>query len=456
MCFGYWACMKIFLNWLPTMYWAGNCWIWSCWPKSKEMASTGSKTDIWVYAHWKSLSVPVCIGVLSAHQAKGHKAFSFEYHPDWLNSKAQRIIDPDIMWFSGPQYPVNKENFGIFLDSMPDRWGRTLLKRKAAHQARMAGLSPPTLYDVDFLLGVFDESRMGALRFKRDPSGPYLDNDSSYTVPPWNSIRNLQYAVDQLESGTDESDTHNWLNVLLAPGSSLGGARPKANILDEDGQPWIAKFPSKQDDLDKGAWEYLVYQLAIRSGVFMSPSKIQKVMGSYHTFFTKRFDRIHGERIHFASAMTMTGNTEEMVRDKTPSYLELAEFIQFSGTNVEKNLKQLWTRIAFNIAVSNTDDHLRNHGFLLSDDGWELSPAFDINPSNDKNGLALNIDLTDNALDFELAKSAGAYFQLSLHQMNEIIEQIRQTVQGWRMLADGIGIPKREQDRMAGAFNSSS
>jgi serine/threonine-protein kinase HipA len=232
----------------------------------------------------------------------------------------------------------------------------------------------------------------------------------------------------------------------------LGGARPKANILDDDGHPWIAKFPSQQDVLDKGAWEFLAYQLALQVDVAMAPSKMEKISGNHHTFFTKRFDRHKGERIHFASAMTMTGYNEDILRNHTPSYLELAEFIQFSGARIEENLRQLWTRIVFNIAISNTDDHLRNHGFLLSADGWMLSPAFDINPSVDKDGLALNIDADDNALDYDLAKSVGEHFQLSLQDMNDILQKITDVVKTWRSVAEKIRIPRSAQELMAGAF----
>ena len=396
---------------------------------------------------------PRCIGVLSAHQGKGKKAFSFEYDPAWLHSEAQIMIDPDISWYTGPQFPGNKSNFGVFLDSMPDRWGRTLLKRRAAHLAKKAGRPPATLHDLDFLLGVYDESRMGALRFKCDPDGPFLDNEAGWSVPPWSSARSLQHAAYKIEAAETLDELEEWLAVPVAPGSSLGGARPKANVSDESGHPWIAKFPSKNDDIDKGAWEYLAYRLATEAGIDMAPSKLEKLTAPHHTFFTKRFDRHLGERIHFASAMTMTGHDEVEVRDETPSYLELAEFIQFSCTDVKENLRKLWTRIAFNIAISNTDDHLRNHGFLLSPQGWRLAPAYDINPSVDKTGLALNIDTVDNSLDFELARSVGDYFQLTARETKEILEQIKHAAVRWSAIAQEIGIPRIEQELMAGAFN---
>jgi serine/threonine-protein kinase HipA len=403
---------------------------------------TVNKTDIWVYAHWLGMKSPKCVGILSAHQAKGRKSFGFEYDPDWIRSKEQQLLDPDIGWFSGPQFPNGKENFGVFLDSMPDRWGRTLMKRRAAQQAKEAGKPAPTLYDLDFLLGVQDESRMGALRFKLEQDGPFLGNDSTAPVPPMASIRELQHAASVIESDVEDDAIKKWLAILVAPGSSLGGARPKANVLDEHGEPWIAKFPSKNDDLDKGAWEFLLYKLALGAGVVMAESKMMKVSGNYHTFLTKRFDRNQGERIHFASAMTMTGNNEDSIREQPASYLDLAEFIRFSGTNIKADLQQLWRRIVFYIAVSNTDDHLRNHGFLLSPSGWKLSPAYDLNPSTDKDGLSLNIDMDNNLLDFQLAMDIGQYFQMSNQEMTEILEQVKKTVKTWRIVANNIGIAR--------------
>ncbi|MFK7984179.1 MAG: type II toxin-antitoxin system HipA family toxin [Saprospiraceae bacterium] len=411
-----------------------------------------NKTDIFVYAHWKGMAQPISIGTLSAHQAKGRKSFSFEYDKDWMNSQAQLLLDPDIGWYSGQQFPYGKENFGVFLDSMPDRWGRTLMKRKAVQNAKENNTSVSNLYDIDFLLGVYDESRMGALRFKLDKDGPFLDNDANTAVPPWSSIRELQYAANLVESDKDSATIKKWLTLLIAPGSSLGGARPKANVLDQYNHPWIAKFPSKNDTFDKGAWEFLAYRLALKAGIEMADSQLHKVSGKFNTFLTKRFDRAQGERIHFASAMTMTGNNENTIKDQHPSYLDLAEFIQFSGVQIEKNLHQLWRRIVFNIAISNTDDHLRNHGFLLHKNGWGLSPAYDINPSVDKDGLSLNIDTDDNALDFELARSVAAYFQLTPTTSQQIITEVKAVVSQWRTIALEIGISRAEQEMMAGAF----
>ena len=411
------------------------------------------KQDIFIYAHWKGLEEPQLMGILSALYAKGKKAFSFEYDKDWLKSKEQMLLDPDIQFYSGPQYPNKKENFGVFLDSMPDTWGRTLMKRRAAQQAIEKGEKAKTLYEIDYLLGVYDESRMGALRFKLDPEGQFLDDNELNPTPPWSSIRELQEAAKNFENDDDNDEVRKWLAVLMAPGSSLGGARPKANILDENKELLIAKFPSKNDTIDKAAWEYLAYQLATKAGIPMAPSKIEKISGKFNTFFTKRFDREDGARLHFASAMTMTGNNEDTIRDNPASYLDLAEFIQNYGAMVNDNLEQLWRRVVFNIAISNTDDHLRNHGFILTNQGWVLSPAYDLNPSIDKDGLALNIDMDNNALDYDLVKSVGEFFRLDNKQMDKIIQEVVEVVGTWKEVADKIGISKREQQIMSKAFN---
>jgi serine/threonine-protein kinase HipA len=406
-----------------------------------------NKTDILVFAHWKGMQEPKFMGVLSALRSKGKTSYSFEYDTKWLESGERFLLDPDIRWFSGRQYPA-KDNFGVFLDSMPDTWGRTLMKRRAALRSETYS----ALSDIDYLLGVYDEARMGGLRFKLTEDGNFLDDSTDFPTPPWSSVRELQHGVKVIETDNDEQQVKKWLQILMAPGSSLGGARPKANILDESGHPWIAKFPSKNDTIDKALWEYLAYRLAVDAGINMSESKVEKVSGRFHTFFTKRFDREEGERIHFASAMTMTGNTESIIRDEPASYLDIAEFIQFNSANVEEDLKQLWRRMVFNISISNTDDHLRNHGFILTGKGWRLSPAFDINPSTEKDGLALNIDTDSNELSFDLAFSVGEYFMLDRAQMKSILEEVLHSVSKWQQTAKYIGIPRSEQMLMKAAF----
>jgi len=411
------------------------------------------KTDIIAYAHWQGISDPIKMGVLTAQEARGHLAWSFAYDKEWLDTQSQLHLDPDLEWFTGPQYSKdNKPNFGMFLDSMPDTWGRTLMKKREALLKRKSEKAR-RLTEIDFLLGVYDPARMGGLRFKLDEKGPFLDNDEEKSIPPVTDVRELQVGADLVESDEDSEVVRKWLQILLAPGSSLGGARPKSSVLDENGELWIAKFPSRQDTINKGAWEYVAWQLAKSIGIRVPEARVEHITGKYHTFFSKRFDRHGDERIHFASAMTMTGHFETGIRDQTPSYLELAEFIQFNGASPDDDLQELWRRIVFNIAISNTDDHLRNHGFIITEEGWRLSPAYDMNPSIDKAGLALNIDLELNALDYDLAKSVGEYFNLSKKEMDTIIEEVQDAVSKWEDIAVNIGIPSVQRRLMESAFN---
>jgi serine/threonine-protein kinase HipA len=410
------------------------------------------KTDIFVYAHWLGMTSPALIGILSAHRGKGRKSFSFEYEPDWLKQDQRFILDPDIALFSGPQYPRVNGNFGVFTDSMPDTWGRTLMKKRALQKARFEGKPYKELYEIDYLLGVADQCRMGALRFKLFPDGPFLDDDRNTPVPLWSSVGELQHIARLVESDEDNAELNKWLLVLLAPGSSLGGARPKANIQDKEGQLWIAKFPSKNDYINKAKWEYLAYLLANQCGIRMSESKIERVSGNHDTFFTRRFDR-HGQaRICFTSAMTMTGNTEESIRDNPASYLDLALFIQNHSGKIQEDLTELWRRMVFNIAISNTDDHLRNHGFVIDNSAWRLSPAFDLNPSVDRDELSLTIDGYNLTAEFDLAMDVAPYFRLDQQEAGLILQQIKNVVTRWENLAEKIGIPRSERDYMRSAF----
>jgi len=411
------------------------------------------KTDIIVYAHWQGMPEPLRMGVLSAQEARGHMAWSFAYQNEWLDTQSRILLDPDLQWYSGPQYsPDNKPNFGIFLDSMPDSWGRTLMQKREA-LLKPEGEQRRRLTDVDYLLGVYDTARMGGLRFKLDKDGPFLDNNEEKSIPPITDVRELQVGADLVESDEDTVAVRKWLQILLVPGSSLGGARPKSSVLDENNELWIAKFPSRQDTIDKGAWEYVAWELARSAGINVPEARVEQVSGKYHTFFSKRFDRAGDQRIHFASAMTMTGHFETEIRDHTPSYLELAEFIQYNGANPNEDLHELWRRIIFNIAISNTDDHLRNHGFIITKAGWRLSPAYDMNPSIEKAGLALNIDLELNTPDFKLAWEVGEYFHLSQKEMDTVIEEVLSSVSNWRELAKNVGIPSAQIRLMEAAFH---
>lgn len=411
--------------------------------------------DIYVYMDWQESDSPIQMGVLHSEVLRGKEVFSFENNTDWLTYKQFRVLDPDLAQFSGKQYlPADKSNFGMFLDSSPDRWGRMLMRRREAINARLENRPSRTLTEADYLLGIYDGNRMGALRFKLSPNDEFMDNNKAMATPPWTSIRDLEYASLQLEKENlkDDAEYAKWLNMLIAPGSSLGGARPKANILDNNGALWIAKFPSGHDTKDMGAWEAVTAEMARKCGIEMAESRAQKFSNRQHTFLTKRFDRINGKRIHFASAMTLLGYTDGTNSAEGVSYLELAEWIGRNCNNVSQNLEQLWRRIVFNIAVSNCDDHLRNHGFLLTPKGWTLSPAYDINPDEHGMGLKLNISEDDNSLDFELALSVAAYFGLDNATSDEIINQTKKVVSNWQQLATQYGISRSEQEDNAGAF----
>ncbi|MCQ2303976.1 MAG: HipA domain-containing protein [Bacteroidales bacterium] len=329
-----------------------------------------------------------------------------------------------------------------------------LIKRRETLSARAENRSVRTLFESDFLLGVYDENRMGALRFKTDLNGSSLDDSKTLAAPPWTSIRDLEYASLQLENeNITETDARKWLNMLLAPGSSLGGARPKANVKDDNGNLWIAKFPSKNDEKDMGAWELLANRLAKQCNIQVPECQSKSFSSQRHTFLSKRFDRgQNGQRIHFASAMTMLGLQDGDDFSTGASYLMLAEFLLSNGANVDADLRELWRRIVFNIAISNCDDHLRNHGFLLTPKGWVLSPAFDLNPDEYGNGLKLNISENDNSLDFDLALEIASYFRMSNNDAKSVLEMMKGKVSRWRNLATMIGISKYEQEMCSAAF----
>lgn len=414
-----------------------------------------TKKEIVVYAHWQSLSTPALMGVLHATPAKGKEVFSFEYAEEWIKSGFSQMIDPDLQLFSGAYYPKeDKINFGVFLDSCPDRWGRILMQRREAIIAKKEKRKPKTLLESDYLLGVFDGHRMGALRFKESEQGLFFNDNKEMASPPWTSLRELEQAsLKYEEDDSDNPDYLKWINLLIAPGSSLGGARPKANVLDTANHLWIAKFPSLKDDKDVGAWEMVTNELAANAGVNTAMGMVKKFNSKHHTFLTKRFDRTKkNERIHFASAMTLLGHKDGDDAASGASYLEMVEFLTRNGANVKKDLEELWRRIVFNITVKNTDDHLRNHGFLLTPNGWTLSPAYDINPVEYGTGLSLNISETDNSLSLDLAMEVAEYFRLNEKQASKITKKIKQEVTNWRIIAKKIGLSKAEQDRMSNAF----
>lgn len=413
--------------------------------------------SIQVCAHWQGMAEPVVMGMLYAAPSRGKEIFSFEYDPAWLKSSYALVLDPKLVLFSGPQYARDgHDNFGLFLDSSPDRWGRVLMKQREAQQAKSDGRAIRTLMESDYLLGVYDGHRMGALRFRLSEDEPFLDNQADMAVPPWKKLRDLEYASLQLErdDAQGNKDYTSWLKMLIAPGGSLGGARPKASVLDEYSHPWIAKFPSRRDEINIGRWEYLVYQLAKSAGIETTQSAACHFSGEYDTFLSKRFDRTeNGERLHLASAMTLLGKQDGDAGVTGVSYLDLAEFLMRNGAQANKDLEQLWRRIVFYICVSNTDDHLRNHGFLLQDGGWVLSPAYDINPVSTGGGLALNISKDDNSQSLDLVRSVAPVFRVSQIQATIIINEVVKAVRRWKDLAKRLKLLAHEINQMENAFH---
>lgn len=423
------------------------------------MSKQGEKRRVYVYADWQGLKGPIFMGILQSILLRGKEVFSFEYDPKWLQSQHTHSIDPDLQLFKGAQYLNNpsKSNFGMFLDSSPDRWGRILMRRREAAMARQEKRPEQNLFETDYLLGVYDAQRMGGLRFKLDSEGSFLNNNKDMASPPWTSIRELEQISLRLEDDDVINDPEymRWLNMLVAPGSSLGGARPKASVLDKDNHLWIAKFPSKNDQSNIGGWEIVTYEMAISAGINMSQAQAKKFSNDNHTFLTKRFDRTaEGERLHFASAMTLLGHIDGEDFGEGVSYLELVDFIIANGANVNEDLEQLWRRIVFSICVSNTDDHLRNHGFILTNSGWVLSPAYDINPVETGTGLKLNITENDNSLDLELALKVYPFFRLKEKQAKEIIEEVKAAVRNWREIASKHQISNSEQELKSMAFRN--
>jgi serine/threonine-protein kinase HipA len=397
------------------------------------------------------------LGILHRELVRGREVCSFSGGSGWLSHRENSLLDPELGPYEGRQYPRDgKSVFGLFMDSAPDRWGRMLIQRRENFLALRDGRKSRPLFETDYLLGVFDGSRMGALRLKLDRGGDFLDNNSEWAIPPWASIRDLEQAVHILEQdqGSADPDYVRSLTLLVRPGSSLGGARPKATVMDTTGGLWIAKFPSAVDTVDMAAWEWLVNQLAAQCGITVSESRLERYSNRGHTFLSRRFDRVNrtGDRLHFASAMTLLGARDGADAATGTSYLDLAGIITRWGKDVHQNLEELWRRMVFNIAVSNCDDHLRNHGFLLNESGWVLSPAYDINPDENGAGLKLNITTNSNALDFDLALQVIAHLRLRRERAETILKSVRSAVSTWRSLAESCGIARGEHERMAGAF----
>ena len=409
---------------------------------------------IYVYID-NDVDVKIKVGCLFADYQRGAEKFSFEYDKAFLQSEfAEHFFDYDLQLYSGRQYlPLEKSLFGVFSDTAPDRWGRILMKRREKIAANEEGrLKPRPLNESDFLLGVYDEARMGALRFSLEEDGEYLSSEKDLSTPPFENLRTLEEASREFEKDENLLDGK-WLKQLLAPGSSLGGARPKATVKDVDGSLWIAKFPSKHDEYDSGAWEKTVHDLAKLCRLNVPESRLMKFSKFGSTFLVKRFDREGVKRIHFMSAMTALGKKDGANATDGTGYLDIAAFIGAYGAAPQEDLKELWRRIVFNMAVSNTDDHLRNHGFILTSKGWRLSALYDVNPIPDGASLSLNVSEEDNSLSVDLAVEVAEQFMIPQKEAVVLADEIVSTVRdNWRKIAEKNGLSKSSIEYMKSAF----
>lgn len=405
-----------------------------------------------VFLDAAELGVQQQVGTLYRHDVRTDLAASFEYVRTWLASRPVFMLDPRLELWNGEQHPPAKTPaFGIFMDSAPDRWGRVLMERREAAAAEREKRPMRKLQETDFLLGVHDLTRVGALRF-RQANGPFLDN-SFNAAPPVTSLAELAYISQRVEEPGIEKlpEYEKWLAMLIAPGSSLGGARPKANFTGEDGQLWIAKFPAGEDRYDVGGWEYLVHCLAERAGIWVPESQLMRLGSPYGTFCVERFDRKGDSRRMVASAMTLL---ECQDGDTGAGYLDLAEFISDSGAqdHIEGDLAQLFRRVVFNVLVGNRDDHLRNHGFIREPSGWRLSPAFDMNPSPVKAEHALTLDGQSALPSLEAVLRTAELYRLAPHGAATIVDEVRAAVAPWRNEAGALELPRPEIKRMESVF----
>lgn len=402
-----------------------------------------------------TFDTPMLMGKLYVNSIKGGESYSFEHNNAWLESTHYPVnIDPDFYGYGGREYPNGRSIFGIFADASPDRWGRILMTKKERKLADKENRKPRKLYDSDFLMGVYDETRMGGIRFKLEEDGEFLSNDKESAVPPWATLRALEEASRQFENDDNILDEKQ-LNQLLRPGSSLGGARPKATVADTKGELWIAKFPSKNDTNNIGAWEKVVHDLDRMCGLNVPESKLETFSKLGSTFLVKRFDRNGDKRIHFASAMTLLGKTDGASVEDGSGYLDLASIIMSNGANPQADLIELWKRIVFNMAVSNTDDHLRNHAFILKKNGWVLSPLYDVNPVPYGDELSLNVNEDDNRISIALAIETAHRFGIKEDAGIAMAKTITETVKNnWERLAQQYGISRGNIEDMRPAFSA--
>lgn len=388
------------------------------------------------------------VGRLWGRTRKNRQTATFEYDQAWLAHPERFALEPALTLGPGPFHtPSEKPLFGAIGDSAPDRWGRALMRRAERRRAERAGETPRSLWEIDYLLGVDDEARQGALRFAEREGGPFLAHAAT-TIPPLVELPRLLSAAEHV---ANDSDSDEDLRLLLAPGSSLGGARPKASVRDRDGRLAVAKFPRQGDEIDAVRWEALALTLAARAGIPVPTWRVEDVAGKA-VLLLRRFDRGDGVRLPFLSAMSMLGANDKEMR----SYLEFVDALRQHGAAPKDDMRALWRRIVFSVLISNTDDHLRNHGFLYtSPDGWRLAPAYDLNPvptDVKPRVLATAIDLDDGTASLDRAMDVAGYFELDAETARGIAAEVGQAVTTWRNEATRLGLSPSEIDRMASAF----
>lgn len=410
---------------------------------------------LYVFADFDWLKEPRLIGELSYESLRGSDSYGFCYSNEWLKDYGSLFFSDDLNNYPGQQYTTpDKDIFGCFSDALPDRWGRTLINRREQILAKEEKRPVRRLSSFDYLIGIEDFSRMGGFRFKESMDGEYINASETLRIPPLTDIRELIAASSEIEKSEEENQLPEmrWIAQLVQPGSSLGGARPKANVMDENKNLCIAKFPSRKDDYDAGLWEHFSHLLAKNAGINAAKTRVISTNDKYHTLLSQRFDRrADGKRIHFASAMTLLGLTDGDNANTGHGYLDMVDFILQNSTNVEDNLKELYRRVAFNICIGNTDDHFRNHGFLLTAKGWTLSPAYDMNPTlNEYQSLLINSHTNKSDLN-ELLDSCEEYI-LPKETAWQIIAEVLDAVKEWRALATRLVLAKSEQDRFAAVF----
>nr|WP_302830430.1 type II toxin-antitoxin system HipA family toxin [uncultured Bacteroides sp.] len=414
---------------------------------------------LYVYADFDWLKEVELIGELSYESLRGSDSYSFMFNEEWLKKHGDLYLSDDLNNYPGQQYTQpGKDIFGCFSDSLPDRWGRTLLLRREQLTAMEEKRLVRRLSSFDFLTGIDDFSRMGAFRFKEKPDGEFINVSESLKIPPLTDIRELIVASAEIERSEEGNvlPDRKWITQLVQPGSSLGGARPKASVIDTDKTLYIAKFPSRKDDYDAGLWEHFSHLLAAKAGINAANTKVVATGEKYHTLLSERFDRTKdGKRIHFASAMTLLGLNDGDNATTGHGYLDIVDFIIQNCTDVEWNLQELYRRVAFNICIGNSDDHFRNHGFLLTAKGWILSPAYDMNPTLNEY-QSLLISATSNKAKLSILFDACGDYILNRKTAKKIISEVTDAVKGWRELAVRLGVSKREMDVFAGVLDERS